>query len=163
MTSSRKIFVLGGLALAVLGIAYGLWYAVAVEHQTLDSLGGALTGAFQAAEQHDAAGTASMLARYRQTKYAYERQVDVHSHIIGLAILLIVFGLASDRINFAEKTRSRLALALLTGSILFPLGVLMETTSHGPIPQALAAIGSAVVILALLGISVGFARPPIRS
>jgi len=61
MTSSRKIFILGELALAVLGMAYGLGYAVAVEHQTLDSLGGALTGAFQRAAQRDAAGAESML------------------------------------------------------------------------------------------------------
>jgi len=53
-------------------------------------------------------------------------------------------------------------MALLAGSVLFPLGVFMETTNHGPIPQALAAVGSAVVILSLLGISVGFARPPVR-
>ena len=163
MTSAPKIFVLGGLALAVLGMAYGLWYAVAVEHQTLDGLGSALTGAFAAASRHDAAGAELTLATYRQTKYNYDRQVDVHSHIIGLAILLIVLGLASDRINFAERTRSWLATALLAGSLLFPLGVLLETLTEGPIPQALATVGSAVVILSLLGIGVGFARASIRS
>lgn len=163
MTSARKIFLLGGLVLAGLGMAYGLWYAVAVEHQTLESLGGALTCAFEAAAQHDSAGAESMLARYRQTKYAYDRQVDVHSHILGLAILLIVLGLAGDRINFAERTISRLAMALLAGSVLFPLGVLLETITGGPIPQALAVLGSAAVILSLLGLSIGFARPPLRS
>ena len=46
MSSARKLLVFGGLTLAAVGMLYGLHYAVFVEHQTLDTMGGALaTGA----------------------------------------------------------------------------------------------------------------------
>ncbi len=52
MSGARKILIFGGLGLATLGMLYGLYYAVFVEHQTLDSIGGSLAGAFvQAAER----------------------------------------------------------------------------------------------------------------
>ena len=46
MTRSGRLLVIGGLLLAVWGMTYGLYYAVFVEHQTLDTIGGSLTNAF---------------------------------------------------------------------------------------------------------------------
>ncbi len=40
MNRARKVLVFGGLALAAFGMLYGLYYAVFVEHQTLDHMGG---------------------------------------------------------------------------------------------------------------------------
>jgi len=51
-----------GIALAALGMLYGLYYAVLVEHQMLDQMGGALATAFRErrrgkyAEAHAAVG-----------------------------------------------------------------------------------------------------------
>ena len=42
MSSPRRILILGGIALAVFGMLFGLHYAIFVEHQTLDSMGGSL-------------------------------------------------------------------------------------------------------------------------
>ncbi len=39
MSSSRRLLIVGGIALAVWGMGYGLWYAVFAEHQALDSIG----------------------------------------------------------------------------------------------------------------------------
>jgi len=46
MTVSARLLILGGLALAAFGMLYGLHYALFVEHQTLDQLGGSLAQAF---------------------------------------------------------------------------------------------------------------------
>ena len=85
MSASRRILLIGGLALAAWGMAYGFWYAVFAEHQALDAIGSALTSGFSAAAQRDSAGIASALAHYRDAKYVYDRCVDVHSHWLGLA------------------------------------------------------------------------------
>ena len=159
MTASRTVLVLGGLALAVLGMLYGLYYAVFVEHQTLDQMGGSLAQSFAAAASRDLASSQTGLQRYGETKYDYVRQVDTHSHWIGLGVLMIVLGALFDRVNFAEKTRALIAYGLLAGSAAFPLSVILQTYDHGAmLYKALAVVSSGLVIAALVATAWGFAR-----
>src|SRR5215472_11921067 len=156
--SARQILLLGGIALAILGMSYGLWYAVFAEHQALDGIGHSLASGFQAAAERNSAARESSLLQYQQAKYVYDRNVDVHGHWIGLAMLLIVIGICYDRVNTSEKLKLLLALGLLIGAIMFPLGVLLQTFSHGEFPRAVAIAGSALVIASLAGMVLGFAR-----
>ena len=158
MNSSRKLLILGGLALAILGMCYGLVYAVFIEHQTLDGLGASLTAAFVQAAGGDLPAANRSLELYARNAYVYVRQVDAHSHWIGLAMILIILGIAFDRVGLSERLKFMLAAMLLVGSALFPLGVLMQTWVAGPLPQAIAALGAAVVTVGLLGTAVGFSR-----
>jgi hypothetical protein len=155
MSGSRRLLIIGGIALAVWGMSYGLWYAVFAEHQALDNIGGSLAGSFTAAADRNPGLMDSSLQEYREAKYVYDRQVDVHGHWIGLAMLLIVLGIGFDRVNFAERFKMLLALGLLVGAVVFPLGVLLETISHGPLPRAIAIAGSGFVIAGLAGCAVG--------
>ena len=156
--NSKKVLVIGGLALAILGMTYGLWYAVFAEHQALDGIGHSLAASFQAAAGRNTAAAGQALLQYREAKYTYDRQVDVHGHWIGLSMLLIVLAITSDRIALAEKWKLLLAWTLFLGSVLFPLGVLMQTWSHGPAPRYVAALASAMVIIALAAMVLGFLR-----
>jgi hypothetical protein len=156
--SARQLLLFGGIALAILGMSYGLWYAVFAEHQALDGIGHSLTLGFQAAAERDSAAAANSLLQYREAKYAYDRQVDVHGHWIGLAMLLIVLAIAFDHVGFREKLKLLLAWALLLGSALFPFGVLLQTWNHGALPRVVAILGSALVIAALSGVVMGFLR-----
>ena len=158
MSRSRKLLVLGGTVLAVLGMLYGLHYAVFVEHQTLDRMSGSLAGAFAHAAERGGADSQDALTAYRETKYDYVRQVDLHSHWIGLAMLLIVLGVVFDEVAFAERARFAIALAMLAGSIVFPLGVILQTVHMAPLGSVLAIAGSALVIAALGATAVGFMR-----
>jgi len=155
MSGSRRLLIIGGIALAVWGMSYGLWYAVFAEHQALDNIGGSLAGSFAAAADRNPGLMESSLQRYREAKYVYDRQVDVHGHWIGLAMLLIVMGVGFDRVRFSERFKTLLALGLLVGAVVFPLGVLLQTISHGPLPRAIAIAGSGFVIAGLLGCAVG--------
>jgi hypothetical protein len=155
MIGSRRLLIIGGIALAIWGMSYGLWYAVFAEHQALDNIGASLAGGFAAAADRNTAGMETSLEQYKEAKYIYDRQVDVHGHWIGLAMLLIVLGIGFDRVNFSERLKLFLALGLLLGSVIFPLGVLLQTMSHGPLPRAIAIVGSAFVIAALLGSAAG--------
>ena len=160
MTGSSRLLIFGGLALAAFGMLYGLHYAVFVEHQTLDQLGGSLAQAFMhAADRHPAQSRAA-LETYGETKYDYVRQVDAHSHWIGLAMLMIVLGVLFERVNFKESVKQAIALSLLVGSCVFPLSVILQTYHHGALAlKALAVASSALVIVAMAATAWGFARP----
>src|ERR1700732_2080875 len=97
--SARQLLLFGGIALAILGMSYGLWYAVFAEHQALDGIGRSLSSGFQAAAERNFAGAESSLLQYRQAKYAYDRQVDVHGHWIGLAMLLMVLAIGFNHVG----------------------------------------------------------------
>lgn len=159
MNPAKKLLVFGGIILAAFGMLYGLHYAIFVEHQTLDQIGGSLTGAFAYAAEANWEASESALASYSQARYNYVRQVDVHSHWVGLAMLMIVLGVAFDGIRFSERARWWLAMGMLAGSVIFPLGVILQTVVHGAmLGSALAVVGSALVTMALAGMAWGFAR-----
>jgi hypothetical protein len=159
MSSARKILIFGGAALAAFGMLYGLHYALFVEHQTLDGMGGSLMAAFTSGAERDMAQAHASINAYADTKYKYVRQVDVHSHWIGLAMLMIVLGAAFDSVALNARMQMLIALALLTGSVVFPLGVMLQAVAHGgPLANACAIVGSGLVI-GSLGLTVfGFAR-----
>ena len=158
MSGARRLLLLGGIALALWGMSYGLWYAVFAEHQALDRMGASLGAGFNAAAQRDSGAAADALRQYREAKYIYDRQVDVHGHWIGLAMLLMVLGIGFDRVEFRRRPKFLLALGLFLGAIIFPLGVLLQTVSHGAVPRAVAIAGSAMIIASLVGSVWGLAR-----
>jgi hypothetical protein len=158
VSAGRKLLILSGIALALFGMLYGLHYAVFVEHQTLDGMGGSLTAAFIQAADRDWEKSESALLAYREAKYDYVREVDLHSHWIGLAMLMIVLGVVFDEVTFGEGVRFAIALAMLAGSVVFPLGVILQTVRMVPLGSALAIAGSALVIGALGATAVGFMR-----
>ena len=159
MTRSRKLLVLGGMALAAVGMLYGLYYAVFVEHQTLDQMGGSLAHAFAGAAERNSSESQIALDAYASTKYDYVRQLDAHSHWIGLGMLMILLGALFGRVNFSEAMRQTIAIGLLTGSAVFPLAIILQTYHHGAfIFKALAVVGPGLVIVGLTATAWGFAR-----
>ena len=159
MTRSRKLLVLGGMALAAVGMLYGLYYAVFVEHQTLDQMGGSLTHAFASAAERNSPESQTALDAYASTKYDYVRQLDAHSHWIGLGMLMILLGALFGRVNFSEAMRQTIAIGLLTGSAVFPLAIILQTYHHGAfIFKALSVVGPGLVIVGLTATAWGFAR-----
>ena len=158
MSNARKLLIAGGTILAAMGMLFGLYYAVLVEHQTLDRMGGSLAASFVHAAERRMPEAQGALDVYTRTKYDYVRQVDVHSHWIGLAMLMIVLGVVFDQMAFGERFRFWTALALLVGSVAFPLGVILQTANSGTGASALAIAGSVLVIAALTATAVGFAR-----
>ena len=160
MSGPRRLLLVGGMGLAIWGMAYGWCYAVFAEHQALDGMGSSLTMLFSAAAERDDSRAESAYNSYAEAKYVYDRQVDVHSHWIGLAMLLVLIGIAFDRASFPERAKVWLAIALLLGAFVFPLGVLLQTQSHGTFPRGVAIAGSGLMILALAATIAGFAREP---
>jgi len=159
MNNSRRVLLIGGIALTLLGMAHGLWYAVFAEHQALQGMGSSLSAAFSAAALRNTAEQQHTMDQYRQTKFVYDREVDAHGHWIGLGLLLMVLSISVNRVSFSNQLRLLLAWGLSAGCLLFPLGVLLQTANHGAMPQAIAVAGSGLIIVALTGITIGLARP----
>jgi hypothetical protein len=158
VSRARSLLVFGGLGLAAFGMLFGLYYAIFVEHQSLDRMGGSLTAAFTHAAERDREKSETALATYAETKYDYVRQVDVHSHWIGLGMLMIVFGVLLDEVGFPERVRFWIALAWLAGAVMFPVGVLLESARWEWLGSVVAVGGSGLVMIALSAIAAGFAR-----
>ena len=158
LSASRKLLIAGGLALIVFAMTYGLWYALFAEHQHLEGMGAALTTGFAKAASGNLAEAHQSIGQYADIKYQYVRHVDVHSHWGGLAMILIVLGAMFDRVGFSERLRFYLALVLLVGSVVFPLGVILQTVSRSVFPSTLAVAGSALVIGGLVFVAIGFSR-----
>jgi hypothetical protein len=158
VSAARRVLLFGGMALAIWGMAYGLWYAVFAEHQALNGIGASLTGAFTSAAQANQDVVDSSLQQYKQAKYVYDRQVDVHSHWTGLAMVLIVMGFCMDHVSLSAKGKTLIAWGALLGAVLFPVGVLLQTFSHGEGPRAVAIVGSGIEIACLFLLAFGFLR-----
>lgn len=161
MSGAKRVLLLGGITLALLGMTYGLWYAAFVEHQALDGMRGSLASSFSSAANRNLAQSADAMAHYRQAKYNYDRQVDAHSHWIGLAMVVILLGIGFDHIRLSRKSKLLLAWGLLIGAALFPFGVLLQTVSQGAVPKLVAVVGSGMVVFTLAAAAVGFVRRPV--
>jgi hypothetical protein len=158
MNDAQKVLIFGGLTLIAFGMLYGLHYAIFVEHQALDRMGGSLAAAFVHAAEGNLPAAESDLKTYASTKYGYVRQVDVHSHWIGLAMLVTVMGVIFDRVAYSLRMRFWIAIALLVGAFVFPLGVVLQTWSYGAaFGSALAIVGSGLVTIALTAVAWGLA------
>lgn len=148
--------IVGGLLLALWGMVYGLWYALFDEHQTLERMGSRLAEGFALAAERRLPAAQAAIDSYAAARFEYVREVDAHSHWSGLALLLILFGVIFDQVAFSEPRRLLLALMLVAGSFVFPLGVILQTLSRSAVPQILAAAGSGLLIVALSGVAIGF-------
>jgi hypothetical protein len=158
VSGSRKLLLVGGLLLIIWGMTYGLYYALFDEHQTLETITLSLADGFSTAAANDLRGAHAALDRYEAWKFEYVREVDVHSHWSGLALLLVILGVIFDQVAFSERARRLLAWLLVAGAFGFPLGVILQTVNRGPLPQAIAAAGSGILIVALAAVAVGFYR-----
>lgn len=159
MTAAQKLLVVGGLALAIIGMSYGLFYALFDEHQTLEGLGMSLaTGFVQAAERKlpEAHGA---IDKYGAIRFEYVREVHAHSHWTSLSMVLIVLGIAFNRIAFGEHARFFIAATLVCGSLLLPLGVILQTFPVGMLAKVIAGIGSIAVVGGLIAVTWGLLLP----
>ena len=160
MKRSQQLLAVAGLALVVWAMAYGFYYAVWVEHQALDHIGGSLAGSFQHAATREMALSRANLDEYARAKYVYTREVDAHSHWIGLAMILLVLAALWDRLAFSERARRAVAAVLIAGAYGFPLGVLLQNHLPAPAGQGIAVVASGLLIGGFSLVALGFARAP---
>jgi len=156
MTGSQKILLSAGLALTILGMAYGLWYALVDEHPTLERMGVSLASSFAEVAVGEMEQARESLNSYGETRFEYIREVHVHGHLVALSTLLLVLGLFFNQLAFPERIRLYLASLLVFGTVALPLGSVVEMFTSGLLPKAVSLLGAVAVIVGMSAVAAGF-------
>ncbi len=159
MNKTQKLLIIGGLVLALLGMCYGLYYALFDEHQTLQGMGVSMATGFTEAAENNLAEAHAAIETFGDIQFEYRREVHAHSHWISLGMLLIVLGMAFNQIAFNERHRFFIALILVSGATIFPLGVLLQTICPGLFASTLSICGTIAIITSFFFVTWGFIKP----
>ena len=146
MSGWQRTLTVAALLLVAAGILVGFGHAVAVRHNTLPVL--QYRAHWAAAALASQNGPIEAIQAAEHKSYTYTRVVDAHTHIIKLATVLLLVALVYPLIGLPEKRKRTLAIVLLTGICVFPLGVLAEIYMRGRSAEVVAAVGALFVILA---------------
>jgi len=156
MTGSQKILLSAGLALTILGMAYGFWYALVDEHPTLERMGVSLASSFAEVAAGEMDQARESLRTYGDTRFEYIREVHVHGHLVALSTLLLVLGLFFNQLALPERIRLYLASLLVFGTVTLPLGSVLDMFMGGLVAKAVAMLGAVAVIGGLSVVAAGF-------
>ncbi|MFC1797555.1 hypothetical protein ACFL1V_10760 [Pseudomonadota bacterium] len=156
MTGSQKVLLSAGLALTILGMTYGFWYALVDEHPTLERMGVSLASSFAEVANGEMEQARKSLNTYGETRLEYIREVHVHGHLAALSTLLLLLGLFFNQLAFPERIRLYLASLLVFGTAALPLGSVLEMFISGLLPKAVALLGAVAIIGGLSVVAAGF-------
>jgi hypothetical protein len=158
MTSANKTYIVGGLVLVLAGLIFGVYYAIFDEHQTLVAMGTAFAQSFFEAAGGNETGVAENIETFRANSYEYMREVSVHAHIIELGTLALIVPLFSHRIGWSDGRKLLIARLFIAGSLVFCLGVFSQIFVLSVLTEALAVIGSGLVIVCVGVLVLGLFR-----
>ncbi len=123
--SARRLLLLGGIGLILVGMIFGDIFAVFVLHQNAARVGQSLSDAAHAA----VAGDATRVMRSFQDVGAFLEnrgtKVDTHVHMIDFGYLALMLAILQPWIGLTERTRRALAKVFLVGAALLPVGVFL--------------------------------------
>jgi hypothetical protein len=163
---ARRLLVLGGIGLILVGMLFGDIFAVFVLHQNAARVGASL-----AAAAHGAlAGDRSLVqASFQDVGSFLENRgtkVDTHVHMIDFGYLALMLAILEPWIAFTEGTKQRLAWLFLAGAALLPVGVFLihyVGLAYSPLESIgwasiFADLGGLLVLLATVGLLVGLGK-----
>lgn len=151
--SARRLLLLSGIALIVVGMIFGDFFAVFILHQNASRVGASLAAASHAALQGDAFAVASNFANIGSFLENRGTKVDAHVHAIEFGYLALLLAVLTPWIALSERTKRAVAWLFLAGSVLLPVGVFLihyVGLAHSP----LKAIGWASIFADTGGFSV---------
>jgi hypothetical protein len=67
--------------------------------------------------------------------------------------------MAFEHVSYTESIRLVLALVLVIGSAVFPLGVLLQAMSFGLLAKLMSVLGSMAIIVSFAAITLGLLLP----
>src|SRR5260370_33039688 len=151
--SARRLLLLGGIGLILIGMIFGDIFAVFVLHQQAARAGASLSNAAHAALAGDAA---AVLTNFQEVGSFLENRgtkVDTHVQMIAFGYLALMLALLAPWMAFSPNTKKWLAWLFLCGAGLLPFCVFLihyVGLAHSP----LKAIGWASIIADLGGLFV---------
>jgi hypothetical protein len=164
--SARRLLVLGGIGLILVGMLFGDIFAVFVLHQNAARVGASLAAAAHAA----LAGDRSLVHASFQDVGAFLEnrgtKVDTHVHMIDFGYLALMLAILQPWIAFREATKRRLAWLFLAGAALLPVGVFLIHyigLAYSPLQtigwaSIFADLGGLLVLVATLALLFGLGK-----
>ena len=161
--SARRLLVLGGIGLILVGMIFGDVFAVFVLHQNAARTGASLSAAAHAALNGDVPAVA---ANFKDVGASLENRgtkVDTHVHMIGFGYLALLLAILQPWIALTESARRRLAWLFVCGATVLPVGVFLihyVGIAYSPLAaigwaSIFADFGGLLVLLSTLGFLLG--------
>lgn len=123
--SPRRLLVLAGLALILIGMFFGDVFAIFVLHQNASRVGASLAASAHAALAGDASAVAVNFKDVGAFLENRGTKVDTHVHLIGFGYLALLLAVIQPWIALTERARQRLAWMFIAGACLLPVGVFL--------------------------------------
>jgi hypothetical protein len=161
--SARRLLVLGGIGLILVGMLFGDIFAVFVLHQNAAHVGASLAAAAHAALAGDRSAVSASFQDVGSFLENRGTKVDTHVHMIDFGYLALMLAILQPWIAFEEKAKRGLAWLFLAGGTLLPVGVFLihyVGLAYSPLQtigwaSIFADLGGLLVILATLGFLLG--------
>jgi hypothetical protein len=155
-TEGRMLFA-GGIALVLLGFFHGAYYAATdlYRHEAQDYSFLAAMSAGAAAGARVVVDTA--LTGYGQLQGAKAVNIAAHAHCIEFGLLAVMLAFFQPYVKLRASWKRLWAGALLVGSLLLPVCVLLEM-KFGLFAGGLADAAGLLIIFALLAMWIGIMR-----
>jgi hypothetical protein len=164
--SARRLLVLGGIGLILVGMLLGDIFAVFVLHQNAARVGASLAAAAHAALSGD---RSAVLTSFQDVGAFLENRgtkVDTHVHMIDFGYLALMLAILQPWIAFSEATKRRLAWIFLAGAGLLPVGVFLihyVGLAYSPLQSIgwasfFADLGGLLVLIGTLGFLLGLGK-----
>lgn len=164
--SARRLLVLGGIGLILVGMLFGDIFAVFVLHQNAAKVGENLSAAALAAIAGD---SNAVVASFRSVGGFLENRgtkVDTHVHMIAFGYLALMLAVLQPWVALRERTKKKVTWIFLIGAWLLPVCVFLihyVGLAYSPLAaigwaSIFADLGGALVIVATLAFLLGIAR-----
>lgn len=164
--SSRRLLVLGGIGLILVGMLFGDIFAVFILHQNAARVGTSLAGAAHAALAGD---RPAVLVHFQNVGGFLENRgtkVDTHVHMIDFGYLALMLAILQPWVAFTEGAKKTVAWIFLVGAGFLPVGVFLihyVGLAYSPLnaigwASIFADFGGLLVVLATLVFLVGLCR-----
>lgn len=154
--SARRLLVIGGIALVLVGMIFGDIFAVFVLHQNAGRIGRGLLAVAQAIASGNSAAVSNEFQQIGGLLENRGTKVDAHAHVIAFGYLALLLALVQPFVALSERTRKRLAGLLIFGAGLLPVGVFL-IHYVGLAYSPLEAIGWASIFADLGGLFIALA------
>jgi hypothetical protein len=164
--SARRLLLLGGIGLILVGMIFGDIFAVFVLHQNAARVGASLAAASHAALAGDSDAVANNFQELGGFLENRGTKVDTHVHLIAFGYLALMLALLAPWMAVSSNTKKRLAWLFLSGAGLLPICVFLihyVGLVYSPLKSIgwasiFADLGGLFVIVAVLGYLFGLVK-----
>lgn len=97
------------------------------------------------------------LTKGMETEENFHNKVSAHSHALGMALLVLLLGLIQPFLGLPERVKSIFACVLVAGTILMPVGILVELANVAT-GTAIIIVGGALTIISVIVTLIGIIK-----